>query len=118
MNILITGGTGFLGGHTGAACLRHGHRVRLLGRDFAPILNLVAQGAVPVEGDLRDHAAIVRACQGAEAVIHAGALSSPWGARRDFFAINVEGTRAVVAGCRAAGVRRLIYVSSPSVVFD
>lgn len=118
MEILITGGSGFLGGHTGAACLRHGHRVRLLGRDFAPVRELVAQGAVPVEADLRDRAAVKCACQGVETVIHAGALSAPWGARRDFFAINVEGTRAVLAGCRAAGVRRLIYVSSPSVVFD
>lgn len=118
MEILITGGIGFLGWHTAAAYLRHGHRVRLLGRDFAPARKLVARGADPVEADLRDHAAVARACQGVEAVVHAGALSSPWGARRDFFAINVEGTRSVVAGCRAAGVRRLIYVSSPSVVFD
>lgn len=118
MEILITGGTGFLGGHVGAACLRHGHRVRLLGRDFSTVRDRVAQGTLPVEADLRDHTAIMGACQGAEVVIHAGAMSSPWGARRDFFAINVEGTRSVVAGCRAAGVRRLIYVSSPSVVFD
>jgi nucleoside-diphosphate-sugar epimerase len=71
-----------------------------------------------VEADLRDHAAVMRACIGVDAVCHAGALSSPWGKRRDFVAINVGGTRSVIAGCRAAGVRRLVYVSSPSVVFD
>ena len=118
MEVLITGGTGFLGARAAAAMLREGPRVRLLGRDFAPVKGLLAQGAVPVQADLRDRAAVVHACRGVDTVVHAGALSSPWGARRDFFAINVAGTRSVIEGCRAAGARRLVYVSSPSVVFD
>lgn len=118
MQILITGGTGFLGKSTAVALLGQGHQVRLLGRNFAPVGDIVARGALPVVADLRDHSAVVSACEGTDAVIHAGALSAPWGARRDFVAINVEGTRSVVAGCCQAGVRRLVYVSSPSVVFD
>jgi len=51
-------------------------------------------------------------------VHHVGALSAPWGRAADFYAVNVGGTANVVAGCRRHGVSRLVFVSSPSVVFD
>jgi len=117
MHLLITGGTGFLGRRVAALALAKGHRVRILGRDFAASGNLLKAGAEPCRADLRDPAAVRRACAGTDAVIHAGALSAPWGRRRDFFTINVAGTAAVIAGCRAGGVGRLVYVSSPSVTF-
>ena len=118
MDLLITGGTGFLGRHLAAALQRRGHRVRLLGRNFAGVGGLLANGAVPLAVDLRDRGALVAACAGADAVYHVGALSAPWGKRADFHAINVGGTEAVIEGCRRHAVGRLIYVSSPSVVFD
>jgi nucleoside-diphosphate-sugar epimerase len=67
---------------------------------------------------LRDRAAVEAACAGIDVVCHAGALSAPWGKHDDFYDINVGGTEAVLAGCLAHGVRRLLYISSPSVVFD
>src|SRR5689334_2216395 len=118
MDILVTGGTGFLGQHLARALLARGHRVRLMGRDMAPARALIDAGAQPIVADLRDRAAVSAACAGADAVYHVGALSAPWGRRADFFAINVGGTAAVLEGCRSHAVRRLIYVSSPSVVFD
>jgi nucleoside-diphosphate-sugar epimerase len=118
MNILVTGGTGFLGQHLARALLAHGHQVRLLGRDMAPARALIAAGAQPIIADLRDRAAVMNACAGVDAVYHVGALSAPWGRRADFVTINVGGTAAVLEGCRRHAVRRLIYVSSPSVVFD
>jgi nucleoside-diphosphate-sugar epimerase len=117
MEILVTGGTGFLGRHLARALLTRGHRVRLLGREFAQVSDLTAMGAQPIRADLRDREAVVAACVGAEAVFHVGALSAPWGKRAEFMATNVGGTEAVIAGCREPGVRRLIYVSSPSVTF-
>jgi nucleoside-diphosphate-sugar epimerase len=71
-----------------------------------------------MQADLRDREAMLAACAGREAVCHAGALSAPWGPRSNFEAINVGGTENIIAGCRASGVRRLLYVSSPSVVFN
>jgi nucleoside-diphosphate-sugar epimerase len=118
MKILITGGSGFLGQHLARALLQQGHQVRLMGRDMAPARALIAAGALPIIADLRDRAAVIAACASVDAVYHAGALSAPWGRRADFFAINVDGTAAVLAGCRRHAVRRVIYVSSPSVVFD
>jgi nucleoside-diphosphate-sugar epimerase len=78
----------------------------------------VETGADPIIADLRDRAAVIAACQGARTVFHVGALSAPWGRRADFVATNVGGTEAVIEGCRRHGVERLVYVSSPSVVFD
>lgn len=118
MNVLITGGTGFLGRHLADALLARGERVFLLGRNFVPVEELIERGCVPVRVDLRDSAAVRAACAGIEVVYHVGALSAPWGKRADFLAINVGGTEAVLEGCRAHGVRRMVYVSSPSVVFD
>ena len=118
MRVLVTGGTGFLGRHLAAALMKQEHQTHLLGRSFASVKALVEQGAVPVAVDLRDRAAVSAACAGMEVVYHVGALSAPWGKRSDFYAINVGGTEAVLAGCLEHSVRRLIYVSSPSVVFD
>lgn len=117
MEILVTGGTGFLGRHVAMALLARGHGVRAMGRNMAAIPDVLAAGAAPVRADLRDRDAVAAACAGVEAVIHAGALSEPWGPRAEFEAVNVGGTAAVIAGCQAHGVRRLVYISSPSVTF-
>lgn len=119
MEVLVTGGTGFLGQHLARALLAKGHSVHILGRNFAKAgpRELIAAGAIPITADLRDRAAVDAACAGIEVVFHTGALSAPWGKLVDFHDINVGGTEAVVAGCLAHGARRLIYVSSPSVVF-
>jgi nucleoside-diphosphate-sugar epimerase len=118
MNVLVTGGTGFLGRHLASMLLDRGHNVRLLGRNMAAAKMLIERGAVPVVADLREKDAVMDACEGVEVVYHAGALSAPWGRRVDFFEINVGGTEAALAGCLKYGVRRVVYVSSPSVVFD
>lgn len=118
MEVLVTGGTGFVGSHLARALLARGYGVRLMGRDFSRVAALVQSGAKPIPADLRDQEAVMVACAGAEAVCHVGALSAPWGPRADFEAINVQGTRHVLEGCKVAGVRRLVHVSSPAVVFE
>jgi nucleoside-diphosphate-sugar epimerase len=117
MRILITGGTGFLGRNLARMLLTRGDDVTIMGRDFSACKELLAAGVHPVQVDLRDHDAVIRACRGQEVVCHAGALSAPWGRRRDFYAINVGGTAAVLAGCRRANVTGLVHISSPATIF-
>lgn len=115
---MITGATSAIGQGLAQRLLAQGHAVTLLARDPAPLAPLSQQGAALVQADLRDRPAVMAGCVGQAAVVHAGALSAAWGRRADFYAVNVGGTEAVLAGCRRQGVRRLVYVSSPSVVFD
>jgi nucleoside-diphosphate-sugar epimerase len=117
MRVLVTGGTGFLGLHLVDALLARGHRVRVLGRNAAVCQRLTAAGVEVHQADVRDAVAVSAACAGMEAVFHVAALSSAWGKKGDFLAINVRGTENVIASCLMHQVRRLIHVSSPSVVF-
>ena len=114
--IVVTGATGFLGGHRVRTLLDRGASVRALGRNLHVGLDLQAAGADFRPVDLRDGVAMRAACAGARAVIHSGALSSAWGRYRDFHDINVLGTENVIAGCLEHGVERLVHVSSPSVM--
>jgi 2-alkyl-3-oxoalkanoate reductase len=114
MQVLVTGATGFLGVHTCRELLARGHQVRAFGRDFSsfPVANVEQ-----VQGDLRSTDSVRFACANMDAVIHAGALSSPWGKLEDFMTVNVTGTRHVLEACAQAGVRRLVHISSPAVIF-
>jgi len=116
MRILVTGGNGFLGSAVVAELKRRGHEVSSASRRPSPALERL--GVRTLTCDLRNSEHVERAVQGHQAVVHAAALTGIHGTRADFQRTNVEGTRAVVSACRAHGVERLVYTSSPSVVFD
>ncbi len=114
--VFVTGASGFIGGEIARRLLRNGRRVRALAR--RPLPELEKLGAEIVIGDLLDAAALRRGCEGASAVFHVAARVGVWGPYADFYRVNVEGTRAVIAACREARVSRLINTSSPSVVYN
>jgi nucleoside-diphosphate-sugar epimerase len=116
MHALVTGGSGFLGRYIVERLAARGNRVRSLSRR-APD-DLASLGVDVVSGDIRDAETVGDACRGVDTVFHVAALPGVWGDPSEFHDINVVGTRNVLAGCRAHGVRRLIYTSSPSVVYD
>ena len=113
---LITGGTGFLGRHLVDRLLAQGRAVAVLARRPAP--DLTARGVRVITADLADDEAVCSACRGIETVFHVAAKVGVWGCYRDFYRANVLGTRAVLAGCRAHGVQRLVFTSTPSVVYN
>lgn len=115
---LITGATGFLGGHAARRLARMGWNVCALGRSLDAGGQLERDGIRFIEADLRNAAAVERACAGQDVVLHCGALSAPWGPYRSFYECNVDATRHVLAGCRKHGIQRLIHISTPSVLFD
>ncbi len=112
---LVTGGTGFLGRHLVDGLLAQGRTVTVLARRPAP--DLTARGVRVITADLASHEAVRSACRGIETVFHVAAKVGVWGRYRDFHQANVLGTRAVLAGCRAHGVPRLVCTSTPSVVY-
>jgi nucleoside-diphosphate-sugar epimerase len=71
-----------------------------------------------VQADLAERDKVVAACEGCDVVFHVGARAGYWGDYSGFFSTNVEGTRNVLAGCQQHGIFRLVYTSSPSVVFS
>jgi len=112
---LVTGGTGFLGRRIVARLLAQGRPVAVVARNPAP--DLEARGVHFVRADLGDPERIRAACAGAATVFHAAAKVGVWGPFGEYFRANVLGTRAVIEGCREHGVRRLVYTSTPSVVY-
>jgi nucleoside-diphosphate-sugar epimerase len=116
MRVLVTGGSGFVGGAVARLLRYHGHEVRSLSRTEHP--ELARDGIVEFPGDLLDMDAVRAACRGAEAVVHCAAKVGLWGALEDFYKVNVTGTSNVIRACQETDVRRLVFTSSPSVVFD
>ncbi|MBN2024136.1 MAG: NAD-dependent epimerase/dehydratase family protein [Pirellulales bacterium] len=116
MNALVTGAGGFLGQRLVERLVARGDRVRALVRresaePFTP-------GVESVRGDLTDPQTSLRACRGIDCVFHAAAVTNLWGPWSHFHRNNVLATRHVVRACLAEGVARLVFTSSPSVVFD
>lgn len=114
MRVLVTGGGGFLGGAVVRRLRARGWDVRSLTRSAYPWLDEL--GVEQTLGDLADADAVTRAVTGMDAVVHTAAKAGVWGRYADYVATNVTGTANVIAACRAAGVRRLVYTSTPSVV--
>jgi nucleoside-diphosphate-sugar epimerase len=114
--VLVTGASGFLGGHVARTLAAQQVAVRAHGRDAARLS--FGAGIDVCRCALADVSALTEAARGCDAVVHAAALSSPWGRRQDFFDANVTGTANIIAAARRAGVRRLVHISSPAVIFD
>jgi dihydroflavonol-4-reductase len=110
--ILITGGLGFLGGHLSARFSAAGEAVRILARPErrAEVHELPHE---IVWGDIRDADSVERAVRGAKVVVHTVSNFRKGGSdEREAWAVNVEGTRNVLAACRKAGVEQLIHCST------
>lgn len=109
MTIAVTGATGFVGQALLDRAAKSGVHVRALTRREQP----PREGVEWVRGDLDDHVALRRLCHGTDAVIHvAGVVNAP--DAEGFERGNVTGTLNVIEAARAAGVPRLVHVSSLS----
>jgi nucleoside-diphosphate-sugar epimerase len=114
--VLVTGGGGFLGTAIIRLLRARGLAVRSLSRTLHPQLEDLQ--VEQIRGDVADAAVVARAAEGCGTVFHTAAKAGLWGPKPEFHRANVQGTRNLVHACRAAGVPRLIYTSSPSVVFN
>ncbi|GAA4857669.1 2-alkyl-3-oxoalkanoate reductase [Luteimonas vadosa] len=113
MNILVTGGGGFLGQALCRGLVERGHDVTSFNRGHYPALDAI--GVRQFRGDLADRDAVAAAASGADAVFHNAAKAGAWGSHDSYHRANVVGTDNVIAACRAHGIGKLVYTSTPSV---
>ncbi|MEE9383395.1 MAG: NAD-dependent epimerase/dehydratase family protein [Nannocystaceae bacterium] len=115
MKALVTGAGGFLGGAMVRSLIERGDEVRGFSRGAHPQLQQL--GVEQHRGDICDAAAVAKAVEGVDVVLHAAAKVAAAGAEEDFVATNIEGPKNVIDACRRHGVTALVYTSTPSVTF-
>ena len=117
MRILVTGATGNLGPFVIQALRHDGHDVRALVRESSDRAWLNANRVESIEGDILQPDSLGAAVDGMAAVVHLAGLHDSWAPRaQDFFDLNVDGACNVRDAAQAAGVHRLVFVSSGSTI--
>ncbi|MFI5236164.1 MAG: NAD-dependent epimerase/dehydratase family protein [Gemmatimonadales bacterium] len=112
MNILLTGATGFVGGHLVDRLLARRDRVTALVRSPARAQGFAERGVTLIPGSLDDHAALHRACEGQDAICHVAALTGAVD-EAEFLAANRDGTANLLRAAEAVSpTARFLYVSS------
>lgn len=114
--VVVTGGGGFLGTSICKKLIEAGFSVRSFSRkSYAHLTQL---GVECVRGDISNYLDVKSALDGAQAVIHVAAKAGIWGAYQEFYKSNVVGTENILRACQQCQIDRLVYTSSPSVVFS
>jgi nucleoside-diphosphate-sugar epimerase len=111
---LVTGGGGFLGGAIVRRLVDRGWSIRTLQRGQYEHLDEL--GVEQLRGDIADAELVSRAVEGRDIVLHVAAKVEPWGAYQPFHRTNVVGTENVLQAMRRAGVPKLVFTSTPSVI--
>lgn len=114
--ILVSGGGGFLGAAICRLLKAKGYEVISFSRKTYP--ELTKQGIKCVQGSIGSVGDLTKAMKGCAGVVHTAAYVGTWGPYKDYYETNVKGTENVVRVAQNLGVTRLVFTSSPSVVFD
>ena len=108
MNILVTGGSGTIGGYVIRELLEAGHTVSVYSRT-APSMT----GVRFIQGDITNPEEIKKACPGHDAIIHLAAVPGPGRASPDqMMNVNVSGTVNVLEAAHEAGIKKFVFASS------
>jgi len=122
LRVLVTGATGFTGGHLARYLASRGNEVWALVRPSTPAgarAGLTSAGIQLIDGDLRDEASLERACAGVDVVYHIAAIYRQAGLRDDEYrAVNAGAVREVVLAAAVGGVRRVVHCSTVGVHGD
>lgn len=116
-NILVTGGTGFLGSNLAIHLRCQGFNVRILRRTNSDLLGIGNADVEHCYGDVRDIDSLKRAMSGCDTVFHTAAVVSYWRKERDrMYDVNISGTRNVVQACLESGIEKLVHTSSVAAI--
>jgi nucleoside-diphosphate-sugar epimerase len=113
--VLVTGGTGFVGGAVAQRLQSENCTVRTLVRRSSETAALAAAGCELWYGDITDAASVREAVAGVDAVVHCAAFASDWGPRETFVQVNVEGSRHIFDAALQRGVKRVVHISTTDV---
>ena len=113
--VLVTGGTGFVGGAVAQRLRSENCAVRALVRRNSDVAALAAADCELRYGDITDAASVREAMEGADVVVHCAALASDWGPREAFERVNVEGSRNIFDAALQHGVKRVVHISTTDV---
>ncbi len=109
---LITGATGFVGGHVVEACVQRGIPWRTIARPASDISRLKALSGEIIPGDLNDPDILEKASEDIEVVVHCAAKVGDWGPVSDYRQTNVDSLEKLISICRKKPVRRFVHLSS------
>lgn len=112
MKVLVTGASGFLGGHLIEELVGRGHEVVAMVRQGSDTLYLDYLKLEIRRADLTDPESLVGAVRGVEAVVHLAAYYTFSGKKELYERINVQGTRHLLEAMVRNGVKRIVYCSS------
>lgn len=112
MQCLVTGATGFVGGHVAETLRNQGHEVRTVARPTSDTRLLREWGVEVVEGDLTDPDVIRKACEGVECVVHCAAKVGEWGPIEEYRKVNVDALRILLEAAKTQPLKRFVLVSS------
>jgi nucleoside-diphosphate-sugar epimerase len=114
-HFLLTGINGFIGSHVAERLVNDGHKVRGIVRKSSDLKRLKGLTVELLQGNITNKQSIEDALKDIDIVIHIAGLASDWGTYRDFFEVNVEGTRNVAMASRDHNVKRFVYMSSAAI---
>lgn len=122
MNVLVTGGAGFIGSHIVRTLLERGDHVRVLDNfSTGNRENLAGLDIELIEADLRDASRVTQACRGVETIFHEAAFVSVSQSMKEpteCFDVNVTGTASLMQAAHKYGVRRVVFATSAAVYGD
>ncbi len=113
--VLVTGGTGFVGGAVAWRLRSENCLVRALVRRSSDTAALTAAGCELRFGDITDAVSVREAMSGADAVVHCAAFASDWGPREKFVQVNVEGSRHIFDAALQCAMKRVVHISTADV---
>jgi nucleoside-diphosphate-sugar epimerase len=116
LKVLVTGATGFIGGHLAQSLIEAGHEVSGLARANSDTSRLKELDMKIIHGDIRDAGAMEKAARDCDCIYHLAAKTTKDRlSKKQYYSHNIEGTRNVARAALAAGVGRLVYASTNGV---
>jgi nucleoside-diphosphate-sugar epimerase len=114
--IFVTGGTGFIGSNLIKELIKKHHKVRALTRKNSNLQFISKYDIEIVNGDIKNLKEVEKAMKGCDTVIHTAALARDWGRKKDFYDINVKGTKNILKAIKENNIKFLIHLSTNAVL--